>query len=582
MYRASTSVARSAARSRAMQVRNYSGHKEIAFGQDGRAALAKGVDILAKAVAVTLGPKGRNVLIEQPYGSPKITKDGVTVAKSITLEDKFENLGARLVQDVANKTNEIAGDGTTTATVLTRAIFNEGLKSVAAGVNPMDLRKGVQQAVQQIVDFLSQNKKNITTSQEIAQVATISANGDKHVGQLIAQAMEKVGKEGVITVQEGKTLVDELDITEGMRFDRGFISPYFITDTRAQKVEFEKPLILLSERKISLLQDILPSLEVAATRRRPLLIIAEDIDGEALAACILNKLRGQVQVACVKAPGFGDNRKAILQDMGILTGATVFSEEVDLKLEKATPEDLGSASQATITKDDTIFLNGGGSKDAVSQRAEQLRSLISATTSDYEREKLQERLAKLSGGVAVIKVGGSSEVEVGEKKDRFVDALNATRAAVEEGIVPGGGTALLKASKILAAAKGENFDQNLGVEIVRKAVQAPTRMIVDNAGEEGSVVVGRLLESYEPGKEKDALESKFTYGYDAATGQYVDMIKVGIIDPLKVVRTALVDASGVASLLTTTEAMIVDAPKKDAGAPMGAPGMGGMGGMGMM
>ncbi|KAJ3053368.1 chaperonin [Rhizophlyctis rosea] len=582
MYRASSSVARSAARSRCAQIRHYSGHKEIAFGQDGRAALAKGVDILAKAVAVTLGPKGRNVLIEQPYGSPKITKDGVTVAKSITLEDKFENLGARLVQDVANKTNEVAGDGTTTATVLTRAIFNEGLKSVAAGVNPMDLRKGVQQAVEQIVKFLSENKKNITTSQEIAQVATISANGDKHVGQLIAQAMEKVGKEGVITVQEGKTLVDELDITEGMRFDRGFISPYFITDARAQKVEFEKPLILLSERKISLLQDILPALEVSATRRRPLLIVAEDIDGEALAACILNKLRGQVQVCAVKAPGFGDNRKAMLQDMGILTGGTVFSEEVDLKLEKLTPEDLGSAAQATITKDDTIFLNGGGSKDAVSQRAEQLRGLISSTTSDYEREKLQERLAKLSGGVAVIKVGGSSEVEVGEKKDRFVDALNATRAAVEEGIVPGGGTALLKASKILVGDKTQSFDFGLGVEIVRKAVQAPTRMIVDNAGEEGSVVVGRLLESYEPGKEKEAVESKFVYGYNAATGTYVDMIKEGIIDPLKVVRTALVDASGVASLLTTTEAMIVDAPKKDAAPAMPGGGMGGMGGMGMM
>ncbi|KAJ3285685.1 chaperonin [Borealophlyctis nickersoniae] len=590
MYRAASSLRSSALRSASSSsqkssVRFYS-HKEILFGQEGRAALARGVDVLARAVAVTLGPKGRNVIIEQAYGSPKITKDGVTVAKSITLEDKFENLGARLVQDVANKTNEIAGDGTTTATVLTRAIFSEGLKNVAAGVNPMELRKGVMQSVDAVVKFLQENKRDITTSQEIAQVATISANGDKHVGQLIAQAMEKVGKEGVITVQEGKTLVDELEITEGMRFDRGFISPYFITDTRTQKVEFEKPLILLSEKKISLLQDILPALEIAATRRRPLLVIAEDIDGEALAACILNKLRGQVQVCAVKAPGFGDNRKAILQDMAILTGGTVFSDDVDIKLEKCSPEDLGSANQATVTKDDTIFLNGAGAKEAVAQRSEQLRHLIANTTSDYEKEKLQERLAKLSGGVAVIKVGGSSEVEVGEKKDRFVDALNATRAAVEDGIVPGGGTALLKASKILNGLKTDSFDQNLGVDIVRKAILAPCKTIVDNAGEEGAVVVGRLLESYNPpaaGAPKDASGSdNFNYGYNAATGAYVDMIKEGIIDPLKVVRTALVDASGVASLLTTTECMVVDAPKKDVAAapPMG--GMGGMGGMGMM
>ncbi|KAI8917297.1 hypothetical protein PhCBS80983_g03362 [Powellomyces hirtus] len=588
MFRASTKLGRAALSARptaAIQVRHFGGHKDILFGQEGRAAMAKGVEILAKAVAVTLGPKGRNVIIEQSYGSPKITKDGVTVAKSIVLEDKFENLGAKLVQDVANKTNEVAGDGTTTATVLTRAIFMEGMRNVAAGVNPTEMRKGVQQAVDTVVKVLQENKRNITTSQEIAQVATISANGDKHVGQLIAQAMEKVGKEGVITVQEGKTLVDELDITEGMRFDRGYISPYFITDTRSQKVEFEKPLILLSERKISQLQDLLPALEISATRRRPLLIVAEDIDGEALAACILNKLRGQVQVCAVKAPGFGDNRKAILQDMAILTGGTVFSDDLDVKLEKCTPEDLGAANSATITKDDTIFLNGAGSKDAISQRSEQLRSLIGATTSEYEKEKLQERLAKLAGGVAVIKVGGSSEVEVGEKKDRFVDALNATRAAVEEGIVPGGGTALLKASKFLANIKPENFDQSLGVDIVRKAVQAPCRTIVNNAGEEGSVIVGHLLESYTApteGLRSTAEEGKsnFNYGYNAATGHYVDMIKEGIIDPLKVVRTALVDASGVASLLTTTECMIVDAPKKDA--PAGPPGMGGMGGMGGM
>ncbi|KAH9267750.1 chaperonin GroL [Batrachochytrium salamandrivorans] len=587
---ATLAVSRSASRISSPRVRSlllpsvrfYSSHKEILFGQDGRQRMAKGIDILARAVAVTLGPKGRNVIIEQSYGSPKITKDGVTVAKSISLEDRFENLGATLVQDVATKTNEVAGDGTTTATVLTRAIFSEGLKNVAAGVNSMDLRKGIQAAVDLVVRFLKENARPITTSQEIAQVATISANGDKHIGQVIANAMEKVGKEGVITVQEGKTLVDELEITEGMRFDRGYISPYFITDTRTQKIEFEKPLILLSERKISSLQDLLPALEISAQKRRPLLVIAEDVDGEALAACILNKLRGQLQVACVKAPGFGDNRKAILQDIAILTGGTVFSDEVSIKLDKCTIDDLGSVNLATVTKDDTIFLNGAGSKDAVAQRCEQLRSLISTTVSDYEREKLQERLAKLSGGVAVIKVGGSSEVEVGEKKDRFDDALNATRAAVEEGIVPGGGTAFIKASRILQNLKPENFDQGLGIDIVRKAILAPTRIIVDNAGEEGSVVVGRLLESYTPPKEglKDVNEASFSYGYNAATSQYVDMIKEGIIDPLKVQRTALTDASSVASLLTTTEAMIVDAPKKEGSTAAPGGGMGGMGGMG--
>lgn len=424
-------------------------------------------------------------------------------------------MGARLVQDVANKTNEAAGDGTTTATVLTRAIFSEGSKNVAAGVNPMDLRRGVQLAVDHVVKFLKSNSRVITTSEEIAQVATISANGDRHVGDLIAQAMEKVGKEGVITCQEGKTTEDELVVTEGlffflfpgMRFDRGFISPYFITDTRAQKVEFEKPLILLSERKISMLADVLPALEIAATRRRPLLIIAEDIEGEALAACILNKLRAQVQICAVKAPGFGDNRKAILQDMAVLTGGTVFSDEVDIKLEKCQFEDLGSCGTATVTKDDTIFLSGDGAKEAIASRAEQIRQLIADTTSDYEREKLQERLAKMCGGVAVIKVGGTSEVEVGEKKDRFVDALNATRAAVEEGfvfflttgIVPGGGTALLKASTTLEGLKTANFDQGLGVDIIRKAILAPVKTIVSNAGGEGAVVAGHLMSSYKPG-----------------------------------------------------------------------------------
>ncbi|CAG8563394.1 1478_t:CDS:2 [Cetraspora pellucida] len=522
--------------------RYYSTHKELKFGIEGRASLVQGVDLLSKAVAVTLGPKGRNVLIEQPYGSPKITKDGVTVAKSITLKDKFENLGARLVQDVANKTNEVAGDGTTTATVLTRAIFVEGVKNVAAGCNPMDLRRGVQLAVDAIVQFL----------REKSRVATISANGDTHVGKLIANAMEKVGKEGVITVKEGKTIEDELEITEGMRFDRGYISPYFITDTKTQKVEFEKPIILLSEKKISVLQDILPSLEAAAQQRRPLLIISEDVDGEALAACILNKLRGNLQVVAVKAPGFGDNRKSILGDLAILTGGTVFSDDLDIKLERASPEHYGSTGSVTITKEDTILLNGEGSKESINQRCDQIRAAINdPTVSDYEKEKLQERLAKLSGGVAVIRVGGSSEVEVNEKKDRFVDALNATRAAVEEGIVPGGGVALLKSIKCLESLKPTNFDQQLGVNIIKTALQKPAKTIVDNAGEEGSVVVGKLIDDH---------GDNFNFGYDSAASQYGDMIARGIVDPLKVVRTALVDASGVASLLTTTECMITDAP----------------------
>ncbi|KAF0464639.1 heat shock protein 60 [Gigaspora margarita] len=554
--------------------RYYSTHKELKFGIEGRASLVQGVELLSRAVAVTLGPKGRNVLIEQPYGSPKITKDGVTVAKSITLKDKFENLGARLVQDVANKTNEIAGDGTTTATVLARAIFVEGVKNVAAGCNPMDLRRGVQLAVDAIVQFLRNNSRVITTSEEIAQVATISANGDTHVGKLIASAMEKVGKEGVITVKEGKTIDDELEVTEGMRFDRGYISPYFITDTKTQKVELEKPLILLSEKKISVLQDILPSLETAAQQRRPLLIISEDIDGEALAACILNKLRGNLQVVAVKAPGFGDNRKSILGDLAILTGGTVFSDDLDIKLERASPEHFGSTGSVTITKEDTILLNGEGSKENIHQRCEQIRAAINdSTVSDYEKEKLQERLAKLSGGVAVLRVGGSSEVEVSEKKDRFVDALNATRAAVEEGIVPGGGVALLKSTKCLDSLKPANFDQQLGVNIIKTALQKPAKTIVDNAGEEGSVVVGKLLDDH---------GDNFNYGYDSAASQYGDMISRGIVDPLKVVRTALVDASGVASLLTTTECMITDSPDENKGAGIGAGAGAGMGGMGMM
>ncbi|EEH43444.1 hsp60-like protein [Paracoccidioides brasiliensis Pb18] len=549
-------------------------HKELKFGVEARASLLKGIDTLAKAVTTTLGPKGRNVLIESPYGSPKITKDGVTVAKAVNLQDKFENLGARLLQDVASKTNEVAGDGTTTATVLARAIFSETVKNVAAGCNPMDLRRGIQSAVEAVVEYLQANKRDITTTEEIAQVATISANGDTHVGKLISNAMEKVGKEGVITVKDGKTIDDELEVTEGMRFDRGYVSPYFITDTKAQKVEFEKPLILLSEKKISAVQDIIPALEASTSLRRPLVIIAEDIEGEALAVCILNKLRGQLQVAAVKAPGFGDNRKSILGDIGILTNATVFTDELDLKLEKATPDMLGSTGSITITKEDTIILNGEGSKDAIAQRCEQIRSVISdPATSDYEKEKLQERLAKLSGGVAVIKVGGASEIEVGEKKDRVVDALNATRAAVEEGILPGGGTALLKAAANgLTSLNPTNFDQKLGISIIKNAITRPARTIVENSGLEGSVIVGKLTDDF---------ASDFNRGFDSAKGEYVDMIGAGIVDPLKVVRTALVDASGVASLLGTTEVAIVEAPEEKVPAGSGAGGMGGgMGGMG--
>ncbi|EMC97015.1 hypothetical protein BAUCODRAFT_435612 [Baudoinia panamericana UAMH 10762] len=578
MQRAFSSAPRALARSSRVSsqslVQQRFAHKELKFGVEGRAALLNGVETLAKAVATTLGPKGRNVLIESSYGSPKITKDGVTVAKAITLKDKFENLGARLLQDVASKTNEVAGDGTTTATVLARAIFSETVKNVAAGCNPMDLRRGTQAAVEAVVEYLQKNKRDITTSEEISQVATISANGDTHIGKLLSQAMEKVGKEGVITVKEGKTIEDELEVTEGMKFDRGFISPYFITDTKSQKVEFEKPLILLSEKKISAVQDIVPALEASQQLRRPLVIIAEDIDGEALAVCILNKLRGQLQVAAVKAPGFGDNRKSILGDIAVLTNGTVFTDELDIKLEKATPDMLGSTGSITITKEDTVILNGEGTKDAVTQRCEQIRGVMAdPTTSDYEKEKLQERLAKLSGGVAVIKVGGSSEVEVSEKKDRMVDALNATRAAVEEGILPGGGTALLKAAaNALAHVKPSNFDQQLGVSIVKSAITRPARTIVENAGTEGSVVVGKLM---------DEFGGDFNKGFDSSKGEYVDMIQAGILDPFKVVRTGLMDASGVASLLGTTEVAIVEAPEEK-GPPMGGMGGGGMGGMGGM
>ncbi|KAL2149484.1 hypothetical protein VTH82DRAFT_8135 [Thermothelomyces myriococcoides] len=570
LTRASVSSPLAASRIRSTQQLRFT-HKELKFGVEGRAALLNGVETLAKAVATTLGPKGRNVLIESTFGSPKITKDGVTVAKAISLKDKFENLGAKLLADVASKTNEVAGDGTTTATVLARAIFSETVKNVAAGCNPMDLRRGIQAAVEAVVEYLQKNKRDITTSAEIAQVATISANGDEHIGALIASAMEKVGKEGVITVKEGKTMQDELEVTEGMRFDRGFVSPYFITDAKAQKVEFEKPLILLSEQKISAAADIIPALEISNRLRRPLVIIAEDFDGEALAVCILNKLRGQLEVAAVKAPGFGDNRKSILGDIAVLTNGTVFTNELDVKLDKVTPDMLGSTGSITITKEDTIILNGEGSKDAIAQRCEQIRGVMAdPSTSDYEKEKLQERLAKLSGGVAVIKVGGASEVEVGEKKDRFVDALNATRAAVEEGILPGGGTALIKASvNALNDLKPANFDQQLGVSIVKNAITRPARTIVENAGLEGSVVIGKLSDEY---------ASDFNTGFNSAKGEYVDMIQAGILDPLKVVRTGLIDASGVASLLGTTEVAIVEAPEEKPAGGMGG-GMGGMGGM---
>lgn len=554
----------------AMAKRGYASQvKEIKFGDEGRAAMARGVNVLAKAVATTLGPKGRVVIIEQPYGGPKITKDGVTVAKSITLADKFENLGAKLVQDVANKTNEIAGDGTTTATILARSIFVEGLKCIASGVNPSELRKGVQMAVNETIAFLRTNSTKITTSEQISQVATISANGDRHIGDMIAEAMSRVGKEGVITIQDGKTIEDELSVTEGLKLDRGFISPYFINNTKEQRVVFENALVLLAEKKITLVSDVIPALEICAREHRPLLIIAEDVDGEALAALILNKLRGQIAVCAVKSPGFGDNRKAVLEDLAVLTGATVFTSEeaVSGKLDQPSRSAFGSVRTANINKDETILLNGEGAQEQIHERCEAIRRAISETTSEYEREKLQERLAKLSGGVAVIKVGGVSEVEVGERKDRFVDALNATRAAVEEGVIPGGGSALIKAVPRLQemASREKSNDLRLGIRIVAEAIQAPLKTIVDNAGEHGAVVAGEVL------KRADS----FAYGYNAASSKYVDMIAEGIIDPLKVVRTSLSDASAAASLLTTTEAMIVDAPTKDSPAAPMTPPMGG-------
>jgi chaperonin GroEL len=552
-------------------VRTYATGKDVKYGVECRAKMLIGVEQLARAVSVTLGPKGRNVVIDQSFGSPKITKDGVTVAKNIEFADRHVNLGAQLVRGVASKTNDIAGDGTATATVLTRAIFAEGCKSVATGVNPMDLRRGITAAVDEVVRQLKASSRPINTKEEIAQVATISANGDKEIGQLIANAMEKVGKEGVITVQDGKTLKDELEIIEGMSIDQGFISRYFVTDAKNQRTEFEDALVLLCDKKITSAHSLVPVLELVTRERRKLLIIAENIEAEALAMLILNRARG-LPVVAVKAPGFGDNRKTLLQDLAVVTGAEVISEELGLKLENVEMKQFGTVKRLIVNQNDTVFLNGGGTKEAVEERIQLIRDAIAQTTSDYEKEKLQERLAKLSGGVAILKVGGASEVEVGEKKDRITDALNATKAAVEEGIVPGGGTALLYATKSLDKLKLENSDQSVGVKIIKDALKVPARTIADNAGVEGAVVVGKLLEG-----------SDVEFGYNAQTGVYENMVKAGIIDPTKVVRTALVDAASVASLMTTTEAMIVELPKEEPKVPM-APGggMGGMGGMGDM
>eukprot|EP00245_Coleochaete_scutata_P017700 TRINITY_DN8824_c0_g1_i1.p1 TRINITY_DN8824_c0_g1~~TRINITY_DN8824_c0_g1_i1.p1 ORF type:complete len:585 (-),score=162.97 TRINITY_DN8824_c0_g1_i1:333-2087(-) len=547
-------------------VRNFAA-KDIRFGVEARAAILAGCEQLADAVKVTMGPKGRNVVIEQSYGGPKITKDGVTVAKNIEFKDRLKNLGASLVKQVASATNDAAGDGTTCATVLTRAIYAEGCKAVAAGMNPMDLRRGINLAVDAVVANLKARAKMISTTEEIAQVGTISANGEREIGDLIARAMEKVGKEGVITVADGKTLLNELDVVEGMKFDRGFISPYFITNPKTQKCDLENPFILIHEKKISGLTGILPVLEMVVKMQRPLLIVAEDVESEALATLIVNKLRGGFKVCAVKAPGFGENRKANLQDLAVLTGAQVISEELGYKLENVEANFLGSAKKVTVSKDDTILLDGGGEKASIEERCEQLREMIAEASSDYDREKLQERLARLSGGVAVLKIGGASEVEVGEKKDRVTDALNATKAAVEEGIVPGGGVALLYATRELDKVVTANFDQKIGVQIIQNALKVPAYTIATNAGVEGAVVVGKLLEG-----------NNLDIGYDASKDEYVDMVKAGIIDPVKVVRTALVDAASVASLMTTTEAIIVDAPKDEKEGPSPG-GMGGMGGM---
>ena len=543
--------------------------KDIKFGTDARAKMLKGVEILAKTVKVTLGPKGRNVMLDKSYGAPKITKDGVSVAKEVVLSDKFENMGAQLVKEVAQKTADKAGDGTTTATVLAEAIIKEGCKAVAAGMNPMDLKRGIDMAVEAVVEDVKSRSKEVKTSEEIAQVGTISANGDTSIGEYLAKAMEKVGNDGVITVEDAKGLETELSVVEGMQFDRGYLSPYFVTDAEKMTVEYEAPYVLLYDQKISNLQAILPVLEAVLQSGRALLIVAEDIDGEALATLVVNRIRSGLKVCAVKAPGFGDRRKAILQDLAILTGGQVVSEELGMKLENTTVDMLGTAKRVVITKDDTTIIDGNGDKTEIEARKTQIKKEIEKTTSDYDREKLQERLGKLSGGVAVLKVGGSSEVEVKEKKDRIDDALNATRAAVKEGVVAGGGTALLYAAKALDKVQPANQDQRVGVDIIRRALQAPIRQIAENAGVDGAVVAGKLLEG-----------TDYNYGYNAASGEYTDMIKAGIVDPTKVVRTALQDAASVASLLITTEAMVTELPEPKecgcgghGGMPGGAVGM---------
>ena len=534
--------------------------KEVKFHSDARERMLRGVDVLANAVKVTLGPKGRNVVIDKSFGAPRITKDGVSVAKEIELEDKFENMGAQMLREVASKTNDLAGDGTTTATVLAQAIVKEGAKAVASGMNPMDLKRGIDIAVDAVVKELKTNARKITSNSEIAQVGTVSANGDSEIGRHLAEAMEKVGNEGVITVEEAKTAETELEVVEGMQFDRGYLSPYFVTNQDKMRVEFEDPYILIHEKKLSNLQAMLPVLEAVVQSSKPLLIIAEDVEGEALATLVVNKLRGGLKIAAVKAPGFGDRRKAMLEDIAILTGGTVISEDLGIKLENVTLNMLGRAKKVAIEKENTTIIDGVGSKAEIDGRVAQIRAQIEETTSDYDREKLQERLAKLAGGVAVIRVGGSTEVEVKEKKDRVDDALHATRAAVEEGILPGGGVALLRAVKALDNLDTANRDQRVGIDIVRRAIEAPVRQIAENAGAEGSVIVGKLRE-----------KAEFSFGWNAQTGEYGDLYAQGVIDPAKVVRTALQDAASVAGLLVTTEAMIAEKPKKDAPAlPAGA------------
>lgn len=544
--------------------------KEVRFAGDARERMLRGVDILANAVKVTLGPKGRNVVIDKSFGAPRITKDGVTVAKEIELADKFENMGAQMLREVASKTNDLAGDGTTTATVLAQSIVREGAKAVAAGLNPMDLKRGIDAAVEAVVEDVKKRSKKVSTSEEIAQVGTISANGEKDIGDMIAKAMQKVGNEGVITVEEAKGLETELEVVEGMQFDRGYLSPYFITNAEKMTTELENPYILLHEKKLSSLQAMLPVLEAVVQSGRPLLIISEDVEGEALATLVVNKLRGGLKVAAVKAPGFGDRRKAMLEDIAILTGGQVISEDLGIKLETVTLDMLGKAKKVVIEKENTTIVDGAGKKKEIEGRCNQIRAQIDETTSEYDKEKLAERLAKLAGGVAVIRVGGGSEVEVKERKDRVDDAMHATRAAVEEGVVAGGGVALLYAVRSLDKVKYANNDQKVGVDIIRRAILTPARLIAENAGVDGAVVSGKLLES-----------KNTNWGYNAQSGEYVDMVKAGIIDPTKVVRCALQDAASVAGLLITTEAMIAERPEKK-GPPMGGPGGGGMGGMGDM